>query len=413
MSSRALIILVFAALPAFAAVEQPLPSLHDGIVLAGPGHFRHDGELFVQGRVVLKQMTLDLHGPIRVAENATLEMDDVNLVISDPPNAPNGTSGLRCDGPAHIVVHRSTMTPAGSAHPMWLLQGILEVDHFATRNSEFHLSHVKGELTDLKIFELEISRESEVSARRLDLVFLSTHSSDDDHLQFSRIPVDRLFTQTLALGSGAKVELTDSRLQFFLLYIHGRSEAVLSHMDRVQLAIFPQCEGSLRLPQGRLGSEATPAVFPGAGTSNCPFHITLNDVNVDTWDVYAGGQANLTLDDSQLDELQANDHADITVRNSNIYADWLAVSGDAHMTVERSTVGALHLASRRPDLATSEIHVGGRGHVIFSGARFDCGIVSTDDASVEISHAIVPPKYARHSGNSVIRMDRNQAAPRR
>jgi hypothetical protein len=404
MSYRALIILVFAAVPAFAVVEQPLPSLHDGMVLAGPGHFRHDGELFVQGKVVLKQMTLSLHGPIRVAANATLEMDDVTLVVSDPPSAPNGTSGLRCDGPAHIIVHRSTMTPAGSAHPMWSLQGTLDVDHFATRNSEFHLSHVKGQLTDLRIFELEISHESEVSAHRLDLVFLSTHSSDDDHLQFSRIPVDRAFTQTLALGSGARAELTDSRLQFFLLYVHGHSEATLSHMDRVQLAIFPQCEGALRLSQGRLGSEAKPVVFPKAGTSNCSFHIALNDVNVDTWDVYAGGGAKLTLDDSQLDELQANDRADITVRNSNIYADWLVVSGDAHITIEKSTVGALHLASQRPDLATSEVHVGGRGHAIFSEARFDCGIVSTDNALVEISHAIVPPKYSHHSGNSVIRI---------
>ena len=401
----------FIVIPALVAAEQPLPSLHDGVVVAGPGQFRHDGELFIQGKVVLTGLTLNLHGPIRVVAGATLEMDDVNLVVSDPPGAPNGTSGLRCDGPAHIIVHHSTMRPVNNAHPMWLLQGILDIDHFTTYNSEFHLNHAKAQIANLKIFELEISHESDVTAQHLDLVFLSTHSSDDEHLQFSGIPVGRAFSQTLVLGSKAKVELKDARLQFFLLYIHGKSDVALAHMDRVQLAIFPQCDGTLRLSHGRLGSEPKPAIFPEAGTSNCPFHIALKDVNVDTWDVYAGGQAKLTLDDSQLDELQASDYAAVTVRGSDIYADWLAVSGDAYMQIEKSTVGALRLVAQRPDLATSEIHVGGRGRVSFSEVRFDCGIVSADDALVGISHAKVAPKYIRHSGNSKIHIDGDEDAP--
>lgn len=404
MASRPLILLVLTVIPAIAVAEKPLPPIQDGAVLAGPGHFRHDGELFVKGKLTLKHMTLDLHGPIRVAAGATLEMDDVHLEISDPAGAPNGTSGLVCDGPAHVIVHDSTMTPLGSAHPMWLLQGIVDVDRFTTTNSEFHLNRVKARLDQLKIFELEISHESRVTARHLNLVFLSTHSGEDDDLHFSGIPVDRIFSQTLELGSGARAELTDSRIQFFLLYIHGHSHATLAHMDRVQLALSPQCNGTLRLPRGRLGSAAEPAVFPDPKRSNCPFRISLNDVYVDTWDVYASGNATLTLDDSQIDELVASEHATIAVRNSTVYADWLTISGDASMSIENSTVGALHLAARRPDLATSQIHVAERGHVTFSGVRFDCGIVTTDDASAVISHAVTPLKYARSSGNSVIQV---------
>ena len=319
-------LLCFAAitLPSFAIAETPLPPIHDGAVLTGPGEFRHDGELFILGKVTLRQMTLALHGPIRVSAGATLELDDVHLVVSDPDGAPNGTSGLRCEGPAHVIVRHSTMAPAGSAHPMWQLQGDVNVDDFATTNSEFHLNRVQARLHRLKIFELEISHQSQVTADGLDLVFLSTHSSDDDHLRFENVPVDRAFTQALALGSGANAELKDARIQFFLLYMHGRADATLAHMDRVQLAISPECDGTLRLPKGRLGSAAQPAVFPDAKNSNCPFRLALNDVNVDTWDVYAAGHAHLTLEDSQIDELVANDHAAIEVRNSNVYADWLA-----------------------------------------------------------------------------------------
>jgi hypothetical protein len=392
-------------IPAFAAAQRPLPSFHDGVVIAGPGEFRHDGELFVQGVVTLRNLTLDLHGPIRIAAGATLKLEEVHLRVSDPDGTPNGTSGLRCEGPAHLVIRHSTMEPVGPAHPIWLLQGNLEVDDFTTVNSEFHLKHVHAQLDRLAIFELEISDSSQVTARALDLVFLSTHSSDDDRLRFSDIPVDRRFSRTLDLGSGAHAKLVDSRIQMFLLYLHGHSEAALAHMDRVQLALFPDCDGTLRLPSGRLGSTGAPALIPDPKSSNCPFQFSLDDVSVDTWDVYAAGHAKLVLDGSKIDELVAGDHADVTVRKSIVYADWLAVAGDASITVEDSTVGALRLASRRPDLATSQIRVSGRGRAEFSGVRFDCGIVAEDDAVVSIHGAIAAPKYEKRSGHAVIRTD--------
>ena len=99
------------------------------------------------------------------------------------------------------------MSPVGSAHPMWLLKGDVDLE-VAASNSEFHLDHAHARLeSNLKIFELEISRESQVTAEGLDLVFLSTHTSDDDHLNFEKIPVDHAFTRTLDLGSGARAQL--------------------------------------------------------------------------------------------------------------------------------------------------------------------------------------------------------------
>jgi len=382
--------------------QRALPPLHDGAVLSGPGEFQHDGELFVQGRVTLRDMTLHLYGPIRVAAGATLQIENVHLLVSDPAGAPNGTSGLRCEGPSHVVIRQSTMDPVGSAHPMWLLKGDLDVNGFTTANSEFHLDHVHGQLNQLKIFELEISRESQVMAHGLNLVFLSTHSSEDDHLRFENVPVDQAFTRTLDLGSGAHAQLTDARIQFFLLYVHGRSTADLEHMDRVQLALSPDCEGALRLPKGRLGSASEPAVFPEPRASNCPFRITLKDVNVDTWDVYAGGNAKLALNDSQIDELIASGHASLTVRNSDVYADWLGVNDDASITIENSTVGALGLAAKRPDLATSQVRVTGRGRASFKKVRFDCGVLAEDDSVVSIMQSVQPPKYVRTSGHAVI-----------
>lgn len=405
MSIFRVVLLAPLALSALVFAERPLPPLHDGSVMSGPGEFRHDGELFVQGKVSLRQMTLALHGPIRVAAGATLEFDDVNLIISDPDGAPNGTSGLSCEGPAHIIVRHSTMAPAGSAHPMWGLKGEVDVDEFTTTNSEFHLDHAQARLHGLKIFELEISHQSRVTAQRLDLVFLSTHSSDDDWLRFENIPVDRPFSQALNLGSGAHADLAETRIQFFLLYMHGRARAELAHMDRVQLAISPDCDGTMRLPRGRLGTAAQPALFPDPAKSNCAFRIRLNDVNVDTWDVYAAGHARLTLEDSQIDELVASDHAAIEVRNSDVYADWLAVAGDASITVSDSVVGALRLAEERPDLATSQVRVTGRGRAAFHQVRFDCGIVAEDDAVVSVSQPTTPPKYTRHTGNAVVRTD--------
>ena len=386
--------------PLFA--QTALPSLHDGAVLSGPGEFQHQGELFVQGRVTLRNMTLHLHGPIRVATGAALAIENVHLLVSDPVGAPNGASGLRCEGPAHVIIRESTMAPLGSAHPMWLLKGEVDVNGFATTNSEFHLDHVQGQLNELKIFELEISRGSKVTAHGLNLVFLSTHSGEDDHLRFENIPVDRAFTRTLDLGSGANAQLIEARIQFFLLYVHGRSTADLAHMDRVQLALSPDCEGVLYLPRGRLGSASESAVFPEPHASNCPFRITLKDVNVDTWDVYAGGNSKLTLNNSQIDELIAHDHANLTVLKSDVYADWLGVNDDAVMTIENSTVGALRLAATRPDLATSQVRVTGRGRATFRGVRFDCGVLAEDDAVVSITQSVQPPTYVKTSGHAVI-----------
>ena len=395
--------LVCLTVSALAATQKPLPLLHDGTVVSGPGDFRHDGELLVQGKVTLSNLTLHLHGPIRVAAGATFEIRNVHLVIYDPENASNGTSGLKCDGPAHILIRNSTMVPAGSAHPMWLLKGKLEVDGFTTKNSEFHLDHVQANLNNLKIFELEISHESRVAARGLDLVFLSTHTGDNDHLHFEDIPVDRPFTRKLQLGSGAHAQFTDARIKLFLLYMHGSSSADLSHMDRVQLALSPDCDGTLRLPKGRLGTAENPAVFPQPNASNCPFHLALNDVNVDTWDVYAGESANLVIKDSQIDELVATGNARIVVRNSNLYADWLSIGNTASVRVESSTVGALRLASQRPDLATSQIRVSDHGRAAFSKVRFDCGIVADGYASVTISHRVQPPAYIHRSGRATVR----------
>ncbi len=382
--------------------QTALPDLKDGSVISGPGQYRHDGELRVHGKLTLRHLDLDLRGPIRVDEGSTLQLEDVHLTVSDPPGAPNGTSGLNCEGAAHIMVRNSTMAPAGSAHPMWHLQGDIQVDNFQTLNSEFHLDHATATLRQLKIFELEISHASQVKGNGLELVFLSTHSSDDDHLQFSDVPADTVFSKHLALGSQAIADLTNARAQFFLLYVHGHAQAELSRMGRVQLAMFPQCKGTLRLPQGHVGSDQKPVVVPDSGASDCGFRFTLKDVNVDTWDVYAGGSADLTLRDSRIDELVANDHARIMVSDSVVYADWLAAAGDAQLNIEDSTVGALSLAKDRPDLATSQIRLSGRSRSVFSGVRFDCGIVAGDEASAEIKDTAAPPLYVRQTGKAVV-----------
>jgi hypothetical protein len=370
--------------------------------VAGPGQYRHDGELRVAGKVTLRNLDLDLHGPIRVAAGSTFELDDVHLTVSDPAGAQNGSSGLDCEGPARIVIRNSKMAPVGSAHPMWRLRGDLQVDNFQTVNSEFHLDHVTASLRQLEIFELEISHASRVKADGLELVFLSTHSSDDDHLQFADVPADKPFSKHLSLGSNATADLADTRAKLFLLYVHGHAQAELSRMGRVQLAMFPQCKGTMRLPQGHVGSNQHPVVVPEPGASDCAFRFTLRDVNVDTWDVYAGGSADLTFLGSRIDELNANDHAKITVRDSLVYADWLGIAGSAQLKIENSTVGALSLAEERPDLATSEIHLGGQSRSIFSGVRFDCGVVAKDESTAEIRHTAAPPKYVRQSGKAVV-----------
>ena len=381
---------------------RPLPTLHGGVVVEGPGTFQQDTKLSITGHVILRKLTLQLNAPVEIAEGATLELRDVKLIVSDPPNSANGTSNLHCQGPANLVIHNSSIRPVGSAHPIWVLKGKLEVDGFDTMNSEFHLDHVDAKLNHFKIFELEISKASTVSASHLDLVFLSTHTGDGDRLTFSDIPTEKPFDKELALGSGAKARLTDTRIQIFLLYVHGSSQATLSQMARVQLAMFPDCHGSLRLPHGQTGTENAPAVFPQAGASDCPFQLTIKSVNVDTWDVYAGGRADLTFDHSVIDELVANDHAKLTVRDSNVYADWLAGAGDSVIRIENSTVGALRLAAERPDLATSEARFSGRSSAEFSKVRFDCGLVASGEAKVEIDQASTPPKYIHRSGNATV-----------
>src|SRR5262249_3043855 len=138
-------------------------------------------------------------------------------------NAANGASGLHCEGPAKITIRNSKMTQTGSAHPIWRLQGELTVDDFQTTNSEFHLDHVKAELSNFAIFELEISRSSDVRAKQLQLVFLSTHTSDDEKLEFSDIPAKKIFSRTMRMGSGAHAELNDVEAELFLVYVHGKS----------------------------------------------------------------------------------------------------------------------------------------------------------------------------------------------
>ena len=388
---------------AAAAAERPLPTLHDGSVVSGPGQYRQNGKLELQGQVTLRNLTLDLRGPIILASGSTLRLENVHLLVSDPPGTPNGTSNLRCQGPVHLIIRDSTMTPSGGAHPIWVLQGDVDVDNFQTQNSEFHLEHAMGTLQRLKIFELEISNGSKVTAQHLDLVFLSTHSGDSDHLQFADIPAGRPFSRTLELGSGAQAEINDTRLQLFLVYVHGSSRASLSRIGRAQVAIFPQCKGSLRLPRGKVGSAAAPVVFPQPGATDCPFQITLNDVNVDTWDVYASDHADLTFSDSVIDEMTANQQAKLTVHNSELYADWLAAADNAQLRIEHSTVGALRLAKQRPDLATSQVRLGGESQAVFSHVRFDCGIVAGGRARVEIVDAVAPPRYVHSSGNAVVR----------
>src|SRR6185437_2436228 len=158
MKWASLCFLLTLTIPAFG--QKNLPDLNDGTVIDEKTEFRHDGPLTVSRRVKLKGISLDLRGPINMASGADLELEDVNIQVSDPPDSPNGTSGLRCDGPAKISIHRSTMVPQGGAHPIWQLKGDLVVDDFQTKTSEFHLDHVQASLENFTIFELEISRSS-------------------------------------------------------------------------------------------------------------------------------------------------------------------------------------------------------------------------------------------------------------
>jgi len=401
MKSALLFFFLMLRVPAIG--QRPLPALDDGTVVDEKAEFRHDGQLRVSGHVKLKGLSLDLRGPITLAAGAELELEDVHIKVSDPPASANGTSGLGAEGPAKLNIHRSTMTAVGSAHPIWQLQGDVTVDDFQTTNSEFHLDHVQAEFENFTIFELEISRSSHVVGRHLRLVFLSTQTADNDKIDFADIPSDRPFSGKLRMGSLATADLTDTVAQFFLLYVHGQSDISLSRIGRAQLAIAPTCRGKLKLPHGLVGSANRPVVVPEPGASDCPFRLRLQEVNADTWDVYAGGEANLTFTDSVIDELTADGHANLTVRNSEIYADWLSLGGDAQLLVERSTVGAQRLTAQRPDLATSQVRLNGHSHATFDRVRFDCGVMAADDSTTVIRNPVTSPRYIRRSGHATLK----------
>ena len=383
--------------------QKPLPPLVDGTVINEPTEFRHDGPLRISGRVKLKGISLDLRGPIRITAGADLELEDVYIKVSDPPSSANGTSNLHCDGPAIIKIQHSTMDPVGSAHPIWWLQGDLSVNDFQTANSEFHLDHAKASLEKLTIFELEISHASQVVGSHLRLVFLSTHTGDDEKLTFSDIPADRPFSQTIRMGSLATADLNDTVAQLFLLYVHGQSDVTLSRIGRAQLSIAPTCHGNLKLPHGLTGLPNHPVVIPEAGASDCAFRLRLEEVNADTWYVYAAREADLRLSDSVIDELTANDHAKLSVHSSDIYADWLSVGGNAELQVDHSTVGAHRLAVQRPDLATSQVRLNGHSRAAFEQVQFDCGVIATDDSTAVIENSVTPPEYIRRSARAIVR----------
>ena len=402
---RLLLLCLFLILALPLLGQKSLPELKDGTTIHEKSTYRHDGPLRIEGHVRLQGIEIDLRGPITVAAGADLEFEDVKIRVSDPVNAANGASGLRCEGPAKITIRRSSMVPVGSAHPIWVLQGNLSVDDFQTVNSEFHLDHVRADVTNFTIFELEISRASEVVGRHLRLVFLSTHTGDDEHLDFSDIPADQPFSRKLRMGSLAQADLTDTSAELFLLYVHGKSDVSLSRIGRAQLSVAPDCHGKLTLPHGIVGSAASPVVVPAPGASDCPFRFHLNAVNADTWDVYAAGTADLEFTNSVIDELTANGHAKLSVRDSEIYADWLSLGGDAQLQVDHSTVGAERLVKQRPDLATSQVRIGGRSRATFDHVKFDCGVVASDDANLVIRDPVISPNYIRQSDRATVKTE--------
>jgi hypothetical protein len=401
MKSAFLYLFLTVAFPALG--QKTLPALKDGTVIDEKAEFRHDGSLSIAGHVKLKGISLDLRGAIMVASGADLELEDVHIKVSDPPASTNGASGLRCEGPAKIRVHRSTMTAVGSADPIWWLQGDVAVDDFQTTNSEFHLDHGQAVLENFTIFELEISHSSQVVGQHLRLVFLSTHTGDDDKIEFSDIPTDQPFSRKLRMGSLVSADLTNTTAQSSLLYVHGRSDVSLSRIGRAQLAIAPACQGTLKLPHGLVSSAKTPVIVPESGASNCPFRLRLNEVNVDTWDVYAGGEADLTFTNSVIDELTASGHARLTVHDSDIYADWLSLDGEAQLQVDHSTVGAQRLVTQRPDLATSQVRMKGHSHATFDHVTFDCGVVATGNSTTVIRDSVTSPKYIRRSDPATVK----------
>jgi hypothetical protein len=388
-----------------ALAQKRLPPLVDGTVIDQKGAYRQDGPLHIEGKVKISGIDLDLRGPITVAAGANLELDHVKIQVSDPPDSSNGASGLHCAGAATITISNSTMNATGSAHPIWRLQGKLSVDDFQTVNSEFHLEHVQASLTNFSIFELEISNSSEVVGKHLRLVFLSTHTGEDEKLEFSDIPSKKPFSRKLRMGSLAHADLSDTSAELFLVYVHGKSDVALNRIGRAQLAMFPSCRGSLTLPHGMVGSRAAPVIIPDPKASDCPFEFRLAEVNADTWDVYAGAGADLTFTNSVIDELNADHDAKISVRDSEIYADWMSLGGAAKVKVENSTVGAERLAGERPDLATSQIRLSGQAEGRFDRVKFDCGIVAAGTSNLVITDSSKPPKYIRRAEKATVRTD--------
>jgi hypothetical protein len=391
------------AMPAIA--QKQLPPLVNGTVIDDKGAYRQDGPLHVQGKVKIRGINLDLRGPIKVAAGAELELDQVKIRVSDPPDSSNGASGLRCEGAATITIRHSTMAATGSAHPIWWLQGKVSVDDFQTVNSEFHLDHVQASFTNFSIFELEISRSSDVAGKHLRLVFLSTHTGEDEKLEFSDIPTNRPFSRKMRMGSLAKADLSDTSAELFLIYVHGLSDVTLNRIGRAQLAIFPNCRGSLTLPHGMVGSIASPVIIPDPKASDCPFRLRLAEVNADTWDVYAGAGTDLTFTNSVIDELNADGDAKISVRDSEVYADWMSLGGTAKVKVENSAVGAQHLAAERPDLATSQVRLSAQAAAIFNHVKFDCGIVAAGNSNLVITDSLTPPKYIRRAEKATVRTE--------
>lgn len=391
------------ALPVPSMAQKRLPPLLDGTVVDEKGVYRQDGPLLIQGKVKISGIDLDLRGPITVAAGAELELDHVKVQVSDPPDASNGASGLRCEGEATIKILHSTMTAKGSTHPIWWLRGKVRVDDFQTANSEFHLDHVQANLMNFSIFELEISRSSEVVAKHLRLVFLSTHTGEDEKLEFSDIPSKQPFSRKIRMGSLARADLSDTSAELFLVYVHGQSDVALNRVGRAQLAMFPRCRGSLTLPHGMVGSTASPVIIPDPKASDCPFRFRLAEVNADTWDVYAGAGADLTFTNSVIDELNADHDAKISVLDSEVYADWMSLAGNSQLKVENSSVGAEHLAAQRPDLATSQVRLSGQAAAVFHRVKFDCGIVAAGNSNLVISDYVVPPRYIRQSENATVK----------
>ena len=395
--------LVFCATAARA--QKSLPPLTDGTVVSEKAEYRHDGLLRISGHVKLEGISLDLRGPIQMAAGSDFEIRDVNIKVSDQPETANGSSSLRCEGPVKLTITNSSLSVVGSAHPIWWLQGEIDIHDFHTENSEFHLDHARAAFDDFKIFELEISHASNVTGKHLRLVFLSTHTSDDEEISFANIPADRPFSRKIRMGSGANADLEDTSAQLFLVYVHGGSKVNLTQIGRAQLAIAPTCKGTFQLPHGIVGSTEKPILIPAPGSSNCPFQLRLSEVNADTWDIYAGKDADLTFTNSVIDELTADGNAKVTVHNSEVYADWLSFGGDTRLEIDGSTVGAERLAAQRPDLATSQARIGGHSRATFNQVKFDCGVFARENAQVEIRNSAEPPKYIQRAGDAVVKTE--------